>query len=126
MTLTIVMFVAYVGWGVAALTQAAAPTKKPPSAPVFSTTQTSPALITQGKKVYNSQDCNTCHVIGSTGAVVGPDLTHIGKSWSQAKLMTMIRSPKKIMPKGWMPAYGTKKVSATQLNAMAAYLCSLK
>jgi len=89
-------------------------------------TPTAPALIAQGKAVNGTLDCNTCHTIGSAGTAVGPDLTSIGKTWTTARLKTMIRHPTQIAPKGYMPAYPNTKISKTQLTAVAAYLASLK
>jgi len=86
----------------------------------------SPALIAQGLKAYGSLDCNTCHLLSGKGTAMGPDLSHIGGTWTPAKLTTMIRHPKQLKPKGWMPAYGKKKIVANQLNALTAYLASLK
>ncbi len=84
------------------------------------------ALIAQGKLVYASLDCNTCHLLNKAGTAVGPDLSAIGKTCTPAKLKTVIRTPLKITPKGFMPAYDKTKINATQLKGLVAYLASLK
>jgi cytochrome c2 len=104
----------------------AAQAPKTPQTPAKTAPSTSPAIIAQGLKAYGSLDCNTCHLLSGMGTAIGPDLSHIGGTWTQVKLTTLIRHPKQLNPKGWMPAYGKKKIVATQLNALTAYLASLK
>jgi cytochrome c2 len=76
--------------------------------------------------VYGALDCNTCHVVNASGTAVGPELSHIGLTWTQKTLKTMIRHPRQISPKGYMPAYAKTKISSAQLTQLVAYLGSLK
>lgn len=84
------------------------------------------ALIAEGAKVYASNGCSGCHTIGNKGGKMGPNLTHVGKSLNAQKLVAVIRTPKKVNPKGHMPAYDAKRIKEPQLKALVAYLLSLK
>jgi cytochrome c1 len=97
-----------------------------PQAPTKAAATTSPALIAQGKTAYSGLDCSDCHVLSAAGKAMGPELTHIGATLTQSILITAIRHPKKVTPTGWMPAYPKTKISTKQLNALSAYLASLK
>jgi cytochrome c2 len=101
------------------------PAKVAPT-PTKAAPTTSPEIVAQGMKAYGGLDCNTCHLLSGQGTAIGPDLSHIGATWTQVKLRTLIRHPKQLDPKGWMPAYDKKKIAANQLNALTAYLASLK
>ena len=111
--------------GFTTLTRASPDPQSAPS-PAKPATPDPLALIAQGKTVYGSLDCNTCHILNKTGTAVGPELTLIGKTWTQPKLKTMLRHPLQIAPKGFMPAYDKTKINATQMKALIAYLASLK
>jgi mono/diheme cytochrome c family protein len=97
-----------------------------PQTPVKPAAPVSPALIAQGQSVYAKLDCSDCHVLNGNGTAVGPDLTHVGATWTQPRLKAVIRHPKKVNPKAIMPGYGAKKITKTQLASLAAYLGSLK
>ena len=86
------------------------------------------ALITEGKKLFTTAAprCDMCHATSAKVKKMGPNLAQIGKTWSASKLTTVIRDPKKIDPKGTMPAYDKSKLNDKQLKAMVAYLQSLK
>jgi cytochrome c2 len=86
----------------------------------------SAALIKEGEKEYASLKCDMCHMINKKGTKIGPELTHIGKTWTEAKMEMVIRNPRKLSPKGMMPAYPPSKVNAKQLKALVTYLVSLK
>jgi mono/diheme cytochrome c family protein len=123
LALLVLVFVGVILFGVAAITVAAPGQKKKPAKPAPGASKT---LIAEGKKVYDSSGCAACHMIGNKGGKVGPNLTHVGKTTKPAKLETVIRTPKKLNPKGMMPAYDAKKINAKQLKALVAYLSSLK
>ncbi len=108
---------------------AATPYKKAPPAPVAANPPpASAASIAAGQKTYRGLDCSDCHVLNKLGKPGGggPDLTHIGATWTQARLRTLIRHPAKVNPKGWMPAYGKDKIVTAQMSTLVAYLASLK
>ena len=84
------------------------------------------AMVEKGKAVFDAAkpDCKACHnekknpldKYGATGNAED------AKSW--------IRTPKEMLEKtgkkGMMPAYSAKKISDEDLEALAAYLLSLK
>jgi mono/diheme cytochrome c family protein len=105
-----------------ALTLAGAvPDKKKSKAPAASA-----ALLAEGKKAYDANNCAACHLIGAKGGKTGPELSHIGKSKKPAEFEKVIRDPKKVNPKALMPAYPADKIDAKKLKALVAYLVSLK
>src|SRR5688572_2388522 len=99
-----------------------------------------PALIAQGKTLFASKACSTCHTIRGHQAmgVQGPDLTHIGSRSTIAagllennsdQLRRWIRDPGSVKPGNKMAkAYNDLKISLTDEEqvALVAYLESLK
>jgi cytochrome c oxidase subunit 2 len=99
-----------------------------------------PALIAQGKALFSSKACITCHTVrGHVGAgVAGPDLTHVGSRSTIAagliennreQLRRWINDPGAVKPgnkmaKGYIDSKIT--ISDEEGNALAAYLESLK
>ena len=84
------------------------------------------AQLAAGRKVYDSKGCAACHAIGGKGGNSGPDLTATGAvpTHTMQWLAVQISNPKAHNPDSTMPAFAT--VPAKDLNAMAAYLASLK
>jgi cytochrome c oxidase subunit 2 len=99
-----------------------------------------PALIAQGKLLFSSKACITCHTVrGHVGAgVAGPDLTHIGSRTTIAagllennreQLRRWLHDPGAVKPGNKMAkGYVDNKITLTgeEENALAAYLESLK
>jgi cytochrome c oxidase subunit II len=94
----------------------------------------SDSLTQAGQRVFLSTTCSMCHNIGGTlaGSHVGPDLTHIASRRSiaagtlantRANLAEWIRDPQSIKPGSRMPS---SNLSASELNAVVAYLETLK
>jgi cytochrome c2 len=94
--------------------------------PVSSSPASPPSAVALGKGVYASLDCNTCHIISMKGTAVGPELTHVGKTWTVKTLKSMIRHPRTVKPKGYMPAYDATKITSAQLTSLATCLASMK
>jgi mono/diheme cytochrome c family protein len=88
--------------------------------------------VEKGKQVYASAapKCKVCHAIGGEGNAKG-SLDAAGKL-SAADIKAWIRTPKEMTVKAKaerkppMPVYGKEKISDADLDALAAYLSSLK
>ena len=89
----------------------------------------------QGARLFDEVGCATCHRIAGTAAagVSGPDLTHVGARLSlgagilpnsRATLTGWIGDSQSIKPNNRMPSY--RSLSAAELNALAAYMESLR
>jgi len=101
------------------------PTGPPPSDPVA-----------YGKEVYELYECYNCHKIGGKGSVKkrGPMLDNIGNLATVDQIKKKVYNPKYMMAdgfdkeyeKGLMPKNYTELISEGELDALAAYLSSLK
>jgi len=91
--------------------------------------------IARGRKLFGDAGCAACHRIAGTPAqgLSGPDLTHIGSRQSlgagilpntRGTLIGWIGDSQSIKPNNRMPAY--RSLEAAELNALAAYMESLK
>lgn len=89
--------------------------------------------VVKGKVAYEAAmpKCKTCHSIGGVGNAKGP-LDGTGKKLTAEEIKAWIRTPKemtektKATRKPAMPAYGPDKINDATLEAMTAYLSSLK
>ena len=88
------------------------------------------AAVKKGEQVYTAQKCSTCHQIAGKGNKANP-LDGVGKKLSAAEIKEWITHPKEMTAKAKstkkppMPAkYGS--IPAADLDAMVAYLASLK
>ena len=90
--------------------------------------------VAQGRQVFESQACSSCHVIRGTSASgkFGPDLTHFASrdtlasgaaNNTPANLKLWIQDPDYVKPGSLMPAM---QLSSTQIDQVVAYLESLK
>ncbi|MDR7298282.1 cytochrome c oxidase subunit 2 [Pelomonas aquatica] len=89
----------------------------------------------RGKQLFNEVGCAACHRVAGTQAqgLSGPDLTFVGSRRSlgagilpntRATLIGWIGDSQSIKPNNRMPAY--RSLKADELNALAAYMESLK
>jgi mono/diheme cytochrome c family protein len=69
--------------------------------------------------------CVGCHKIEGDGGTEGPDLTHAGEKHDAATLRRWIVDPEQVDPDAEMPSFGDR-LSAAQLDAIAAYLAARK
>lgn len=85
------------------------------------------ALIAAGQNAYTTSNCARCHSIGGQGGRMGPDLSHVGADPAHTPqwLADHVRNPKSHNPSSRMPAF-QGQVSEPNLNALGAYLASLK
>jgi cytochrome c oxidase subunit 2 len=90
--------------------------------------------VAQGRQVFESQSCSSCHVIRGTSAAgkFGPDLTHFASrdtlasgaaDNTPANLKLWIQDPDYVKPGSLMPAM---QLSSAQIDQIAAYLETLK
>ena len=80
-------------------------------------------LELQGAAVFQNKDCRNCHALEGAGGKRGPDLTDVGVKLTRDQLIDQISNG---TPGGGnMPAYG-KNVTPAQMEAMAAFLVSLR
>jgi cytochrome c oxidase subunit II len=87
-----------------------------------------------GQKLFTSKPCASCHTIEGipAAASIGPDLTHVASRrfiaagllhTTRGSLAAWIADPQTLKPGSNMPAV---PLSATELNALVAYLAALK
>jgi mono/diheme cytochrome c family protein len=90
-------------------------------------------LAEKGKTVYGSASpkCSMCHSIAGKGNSMNP-LDGVGDKLSAEDLKAWIRTPKEMAEKSKsqgkppMQAYAKEKISDADLDALVAYLLSLK
>jgi mono/diheme cytochrome c family protein len=86
-------------------------------------------LIEQGAKVYADQKCSMCHSVAGKGNAKGA-LDEVGSKLSEEDIRQWLINPRameqktKATRKPVMPPYA--KLSADDLNAVVAYMKSLK
>ena len=93
------------------------------------------AEVLRGSQLFGEVGCAACHRVAGTAAqgLSGPDLTHVGSRRSlgagilpntRGTLIGWIGDSQSIKPNNRMPAY--RSLQAAELNALAAYMESLK
>lgn len=78
-----------------------------------------------GKRLFQSQNCSSCHQIVGTGGAVGPDLTHVGSRHDLAWLHEFIANPKSKSPEAKMPAF-VPPITHQEVEWVAQYLSTLR
>lgn len=111
------------------LTYLGATAPLPPSAtaaalPTAGTTVSVAAAPESGRRIYEAQGCSACHAIRGQGGAAGPDLTRVGRTRDAGWLARFTRDPEAVKPGSSMPPY--KDLSEAELQAIAAYLASLR
>ena len=87
----------------------------------------------KGKQVYDAATpkCKVCHAVGGEGNAKG-SLDGVGAKLKADEIKAWMRTPKEMAEKAKadrkppMPAYSKEKVSDADLEALTAYLLSLK
>ena len=93
------------------------------------------AEVLRGMQLFSEVGCAACHRVAGSAAqgLSGPDLTHVGSRRSlgagilpntRGTLIGWIGDSQSIKPNNRMPAY--RSLQAAELNALAAYMESLK
>ena len=91
------------------------------------------ATIEKGKQIYDAATpkCKVCHAIGGVGNAKGA-LDSVGAKLNAEEIKAWMRTPKemtektKATRKPLMPAYPKEKMSDQDLEALTAYMLSLK
>ena len=92
------------------------------------------AKIEAGKKVYaeaKPMACKVCHSVAGAGSAKGP-LDGVGSKLTAEDIKAWMRTPKDMAAKAKaerkppMPTYPPEKMSDEDLDALTAYLLSLK
>jgi len=63
-------------------------------------------IITQGKRLFEEEDCLSCHSIYGQGGKVGPDLAYVGRRKPVDWIMQHIKDPQSASPGTVMPKFG--------------------
>ena len=91
-----------------------------------------------GKQLFKKEECGLCHAVNKKGgAMMGPNLSVIGKIRSYSWIRRQIRNPKLnfFTPNSFVIFHGkiyesnmpaNKKISANNLDKLSQYLKSLK
>jgi ubiquinol-cytochrome c reductase cytochrome b subunit len=80
-------------------------------------------LAAKGKTIFQAQTCNACHGDGGVGTAAGPALVGISSKLPPGQLSAFVKNPSAKAKAGGMP---TAELSADDLQALVAYLNSLK
>ena len=72
---------------------------------------------------FRRENCYSCHVLGTKGKAVGPDLTKVSAKRDAAWLIAHFKNPAEKMPGSTMPPV---QLADSQLNTLAAFLMKLK
>ncbi len=72
---------------------------------------------------FRKENCYGCHVLGTKGKAVGPDLTRVSAKRDAAWLIAHFKHPAEKMPGSTMPPV---QLPDSQLNTLAAFLLKLK
>ncbi len=94
------------------------------------------AYAYSGASLFSSEGCIACHTINGKGGTVGPNLSHVGSQRSLSWIKTQIITPGAHFASGSMVTINGKSfmaimpnhkdMPASQVNAIAEYLESLK
>jgi ubiquinol-cytochrome c reductase cytochrome b subunit len=83
-----------------------------------------PKPVTEGRKLYLSLGCVSCHSINGVGGKVGPPLDNVGSTRDRAWLFAHFKDPQKMTPGSIMPKFD--QLSQQQLDELTDYMLSLK
>jgi mono/diheme cytochrome c family protein len=76
----------------------------------------------RGERLYAKLGCQSCHIVGTGGGYVGPDLSNSGKRLKPGWIEAWLSDPNRWKPETLQPDYGLK---ASEAEALAAYLMTL-
>ena len=85
---------------------------------------TAAATATEGRKLYSSLGCASCHSINGVGGRIGPPLDSVGMRRNRAWLIAHFRDPQRLTPGSIMPKYDT--LTDQQLDFLTDYILSLR
>ena len=87
--------------------------------------------VAKGEQVFTAQKCSLCHSIAGKGNAKG-SLDGVGGKLKADEIKAWMRTPKEMAEKAKadrkppMPAYSKEKLSDADVDALTAYLLSLK
>ena len=76
----------------------------------------------RGEQLYRRLGCQSCHIIGTSGGYVGPDLSDTGHRLKVGWIEAWLSSPQAWKPGTLQPDYGLKR---EDVGDLAAYLMTL-
>jgi mono/diheme cytochrome c family protein len=81
------------------------------------------AVVERGQAAFRNNGCYGCHMIGTFGTPIGPDLSRVGRKYPADYLARWLRDPAMQRPSAHMPAL---ELSEADVQALAAYLGTLR
>ncbi|MHB0868612.1 MAG: c-type cytochrome [Chloroflexota bacterium] len=78
-----------------------------------------------GRRLFQSQNCASCHQIAGAGSAVGPDLTRVGGRRDLAWLHEYIETPRHLNPAAKMPGF-LPPLTHQEVEWLAQYLSTLR
>ena len=81
-----------------------------------------PEDVEKGRALFDRYGCISCHIVGSGGGYVGPQLNNIGDRLKAGWIFAWLKNPQKYKPKTLQPDYG---FSDNEAMALTAFLTSL-
>jgi mono/diheme cytochrome c family protein len=79
---------------------------------------------TMGKQLYEVKyQCQSCHMIGSSGGYVGPNLSNAGNWLNTAWIAEWLKNPQSLVSDAIEPR---RDLTADEIQALTAYLVTLK
>ena len=83
----------------------------------------SQSVVDRGQAAFKNNGCYGCHIIGTFGTPIGPELTQVGRKYQPEYLARWLRDPSLQRPSAHMPAL---ELTDGDVQALAAYLGSLR
>lgn len=79
----------------------------------------------KGRQVFERSvpQCSLCHTVRGRGGKLGPDLSRVGATRTEAWLTTFLPNPRSVAPESKMPPVAAK---GKDLENLIAYLMTLK
>lgn len=81
-----------------------------------------PEDVEKGRALFDRYGCISCHIVGSGGGYVGPQLNNIGDRLKAGWIFAWLKNPQKYNPKTLQPDYG---FSDDEAMALTTFLSSL-
>lgn len=81
------------------------------------------SLASRGLALFMTHGCHGCHTVGAVGTPLAPDLSRVGRRYTEAELARWLRDPAVHKPTAHMPKLD---LSEPDIAALAAYLATLR
>jgi ubiquinol-cytochrome c reductase cytochrome b subunit len=79
-----------------------------------------------GRALFQSQQCEGCHMVAGHGGDEGPDLSKVGLRHSAAWLHSFVEDPGRFHVRTRMPSYGPPALTHQEIEEITRYLASLR